>query len=63
MHKTPLRVAGIIFLIVGLAHLSRLVFQFHFMIGDYTLPIWFNGLAGIVTLGLSSWMFRSARKS
>jgi hypothetical protein len=53
-----LRVAGTIFGLVCLAHLVRLFIQFPVMIGSHPVPVWMNGVAGIVTGLLAFWLWR-----
>lgn len=57
----PLRTAGLIFLLISLAHLSRMIFKFSAVIGGYEVPIFINAITFIVFLGLSIWMFRAVK--
>jgi hypothetical protein len=41
-------VAGLIFLVVALAHLTRLVLGWHVALGGWTLPMWISWLALVV---------------
>lgn len=61
MNKTPLTVAGVVFGLVALVHLSRLIFHFPLIIG-MMVPYWANGIGVIIAAGLSFWMFYSAYK-
>lgn len=62
MPKTALKVAGAVFLLVALLHLSRLAFKFNLIIGDSIVPVWINGAGFLVALGLSFWMFKAEKK-
>jgi tetrahydromethanopterin S-methyltransferase subunit E len=53
-----LRLAGIIFGLVCLAHLWRLVAHTNVMIGHHQLPMWPSVLGLIVAAVMSIWMFR-----
>ncbi len=55
-----LDVAGFIFGIVALAHLSRLVFGWNLQIGSFVLPYWMNALGAVVALFLSYASFHLA---
>lgn len=60
-----LRVGGIIFGIVGLAHLWRLFAHIDIQVGTHHFPIWGSVVGAIVAGALSLWMWRlsSARGS
>lgn len=60
MPRTALMVAGFVFLIVAIAHISRLVYEFEFRIAGYDIPLWLNVVGSIVMLGLSFLMFKAA---
>jgi tetrahydromethanopterin S-methyltransferase subunit E len=53
-----LRLAGIIFGLVCLAHLWRLVAHTNVMIGHHHVPMWPSVLGLIVAGVMSIWMFR-----
>lgn len=53
-----LRVGGIIFGIVCLAHLWRLFAHIQIQIGSYLFPIWGSVAGAIVAGTLSLWMWR-----
>ncbi len=57
MERYALTVAGIVFAIVALVHLSRLYFKFPLIIGTTEMPIWVNILGLIISAALSFWMF------
>ncbi|MFH1830165.1 MAG: hypothetical protein ABH871_05255 [Pseudomonadota bacterium] len=60
MPKTALIIAGFIFLIVAIAHILRLIYEFEFRIAGYDIPLWLNVIGSIVMLGLSFLMFKAA---
>jgi hypothetical protein len=55
-------VSGIIFAIVSLVQLTRTVLAWPVQIDNFTVPIWFSGVAFLITAGLSAWAFRVARR-
>ena len=57
---TGLRVAGIIFGIVCLAHIWRLVTHSAVLIAGTPIPSWPSVLGAVVAGALSIWMFRLA---
>ncbi|MDO8528185.1 MAG: hypothetical protein Q7T03_10950 [Deltaproteobacteria bacterium] len=61
MTKTALKVAGSVFLLVALAHLSRIVLNFDFVVDGYLVPLWVNWIGLFVSGGLSLWMFDTQR--
>ncbi len=54
------QVSGTIFAIVSLAQLTRILLGWPVQIDLFTVPIWFSGIAFIVTGALSFWAFRTA---
>jgi hypothetical protein len=46
--KTFSLVAGLIFLVVALGHLSRLAFRWTVVLGGWTLPMWVSWLGLLV---------------
>lgn len=62
MKNYALFIAGIVFGIVALAHLSRLIFQFPLIIGTHLLPLWVNGIGLAISAGLCIWMFYSIKE-
>jgi hypothetical protein len=61
--KTYLRIVGIFFLIIALAHLLRLLFGATIIFGDWPLPQWFSYL-GFCLAGLLSYFgFKYANKT
>ena len=61
MAKTALKVAGSVFFLVALLHLSRVVFQFDVVLGGWAAPIWVNGLGFLIAGSLSLWMFKAQK--
>lgn len=55
------KVASVVFLLVGLAHLSRLVFRFTLIIGDWAVPLWVNAAAAVIAMALSVWLWRNEK--
>ncbi len=53
------QVSGTIFAIVSLVQLTRIVLGWPVQIDLFTVPIWFSGVAFIVTGALSVWAFRA----
>ncbi len=63
MKNKALRVAGAVFALVALTHLSRLFLKFGIIIGRHEVPLWANAVGFLIASALSWWMFRAARKS
>ena len=61
-HKTFCLVASSIFLLVALAHLSRLIFKWSVSLGGWAVPFWINWVALLVFAYLAYEGFRLARK-
>lgn len=53
------KIAGVIFLLVAIAHLLRLIFKAKVIIASFIVPMWMSGIAAVVTLLLSIWMLKS----
>ena len=53
-------VSGTIFAIVSLLQLTRIVMGWPVQIDLFTVPVWFSGIAFVVTGALSIWAFRSS---
>lgn len=53
-------VSGTIFAIVSLIQLTRTLLGWPVQIDLFTVPIWFSGIAFLVTGVLAFWAFRSA---
>lgn len=56
-----LRLAGVIFLLVSLAHLLRLVFRVEVTVGAFTCPLWISAVGAAVLFVLALWMFKASR--
>ena len=56
-------VSGMIFTIVGIAHLTRVVYEIPVLIGGYALPTWVSGIGAIVPFFLAFMAFRLLRAS
>ena len=55
-------VAGILFTLVAILHLSRILFGFSFNLGSWNVPYWINGLGTVVTAFLAWVSFNLASK-
>jgi len=55
-------VAGVLFTLVALLHLSRILFGFSFVLGSWDVPYWINGLGTVVTAFLAWMSFSLAGK-
>ncbi|HVX91397.1 MAG TPA: hypothetical protein VHC20_07340 [Candidatus Paceibacterota bacterium] len=58
--RTLLMIAGIIFLLVALAHLTRLAFGLGIALGDFAVPLWLSWVGVIITAYLSYSSFHFA---
>jgi hypothetical protein len=54
--------AGTIFLIVGILHLYRAISEWSLTVQDFTIPVWFSAVAGILILSLAIWAFKLSKK-
>lgn len=61
--KTFSLVAGVIFLLVALGDLSRLVFRWSISLEEWSVPLWINGIALLISAYLAYEGFRLAKKS
>lgn len=52
--KNYLRLAGVIFLVIALIHLSRIIFAWPAVMAGWSLPIWINWVGFVIT-GFLSW--------
>lgn len=55
--------AGIVFLLISLAHLARILAGTPVVVQDIPIPIWASGVAMVITGFLSYEGFHFARKS
>lgn len=53
-----LRVAGVLFGLMCIAHLGRLVLKFQVLLGSHPVPVWLNGVGFVVTGLLAYWLLR-----
>ncbi len=53
--------AGLVFFLVAMIHLYRLIHPFNLTVGTYSVPLWVNAAAFVVTGLLSLWMFYSLK--
>ena len=62
--KTFLKTAGIIFLIVGLLHLTRAVLSWEMLINNFPIPIWVSYAAAILIgyMGFQGFKLAKAKK-
>lgn len=62
--KSPyfgLRVAAVVFGLMGLAQLMRLAFQPEILVAGHTMPLWPSMLAIVILGGLAYWMWNLSR--
>lgn len=59
--KTPLIVAGIVFLLAALVHLTRLFTHFQIIIGTHEVPAYGSVIGLVVAFILALWMFSAAK--
>lgn len=61
MHKLPLMVSGVVFLLIAVVHLVRMISRVEINIGKFPVPQWFSWGAFVTTTLLATWMFYAAR--
>lgn len=61
MKDTALKVAGVIFFVVAIAHLLRIILKFEVIIAGFVVPIWVSAFGFVIPLLLSVWMFKSIK--
>ena len=61
--STGLRVAALIFAVVGLLHALRLVTQADLIIATAAVPMWLSGVAVVLSGLLSFWLWTLSRLS
>ncbi len=54
--------AGIVFLLLALAHLLRIIFRAPLVVQDISIPIWASGIALVIAAFLSYEGFHLARR-
>ena len=57
-----LKVAGVIFAVVAIAHIVRVFTGTSLLLGSWQAPTWASIVAFFVAAGLSFWMFSSTKK-
>ena len=55
-------VSGVIFTILALAQLTRTLLAWPVQVAGFDVPIWFSGVAFLITGSLAVWAFRSSRR-
>lgn len=58
----PLIVAGTVFSIVAIGHISRLLLKFNIVIANYNVPLKANAIGLIIAVVLAVWMFKAAKR-
>ena len=61
MNKMALKVAGIVFLLIGLVHFFRVIFKVSVVVNGHPVPLWLSIVGGLFTILLSTWMFRESK--
>ena len=61
--KTYALLAGVIFLVIAIAHLARVVFRVPVVVEEIDVPMWASAIAVIVMAFLAYEGFHLARKS
>jgi hypothetical protein len=62
MNMRPyLTVSGVIFFLVGLLHLSRLIYRWPAQIGPCTIPGWVSYFGLVAAWALCAWAYRLRR--
>jgi len=62
MQKTMLYVAGVIFVLVAIAHIVRLLLEVEIVINGWMLPLWFSVVGSVVPVILAWLCFRAAKR-
>jgi len=62
MQKTMLYVAGVIFVLVAIAHIVRLLLEVEIVINGWMLPLWFSVVGSVVPVILAWLCFRAANR-
>jgi hypothetical protein len=53
-------VSGVLFSIIALAQLTRTLLAWPVQVDGFNVPVWFSGVAFLITASLAIWAFRSA---
>ena len=54
--------SGLIFLVVGIAHLWRAINNWEVFVEDWIIPIWVSWIAGVILIGMIIWAFNEYKK-
>jgi len=57
------KLAGVIFLIVALAHALRLIFKWDLVIAGWQVPMWTSGVAAVIAAFLAYEGFRTSQSN
>ncbi|MBI2036861.1 MAG: hypothetical protein HYT14_00675 [Candidatus Liptonbacteria bacterium] len=60
--RTYLRVTGAVFFLIAALHLARLFYAWEAVIGGFSVPFWFSGVAAVVAGALTYQAFRLGRE-
>ena len=60
-NKFPFQIAIGVFLLIGIAHLLRLLFNIVVMVGSYNVPMMVSILADVFSFGLAWWLWRAIK--
>jgi hypothetical protein len=55
------QVSGALFGLIALAQLTRVILRLPARVGAISIPVWFSGVAFLVTASLAVWAFRAGR--
>lgn len=61
MKDRALKVAGSIFLVIGLLQLTRFLLRVRVVAAGYEVPVVASAIAAAVLFALAAWMFQAAR--
>jgi len=59
---TGLKVAGVIFGLMGLGQLGRLIIRPEILVAGHQMPLWPSAVAVVILAGMSIWLWKLARK-
>ena len=62
-NNLALKAEGTVFLLVSVMHLLRVLLKFELIVAGYSVPVWLNMVGFVLSLLLSLWMFKSAKKT
>lgn len=61
MHTIALIVAGLVFLVISIMHMSRLLLRIEVRLNGRIVPLWLSVLGVLGPLLFAIWMFYAAR--